>query len=37
MCLAALIGWGQDVVRRKERNARFAENGDRVVEVDATY
>ena len=26
-------GWGTDVVRRKERNARFAETGDRVVEV----
>ena len=24
---------GQDVVRRKERNARAAENGDRIVEV----
>ena len=27
------FGWGQDVVRRQERNARFAEEGARVVEI----
>ena len=26
-------GWGEDVVRRQERNKRFADAGDRVVEV----
>jgi len=26
-------GWGQDVIRRKERDARAAERGDRIVEV----
>jgi S1-C subfamily serine protease len=26
-------GWGQDVERKKERDARQAANGDRVVEI----